>query len=132
MQHAQRLVEGRAGHRGDEHAVRTTQGALQFLGRVRLLCIDDEFGPELLRQLEFLVIDVDCGDVKSHCLGVLNRHVAEAADTRDRNPIAGLAFEHLETFVNRDAGAKHRRHGREVDVRRQVTDVTGSASTYSA
>ena len=55
------------------------------------LGIDDKIGAEPFGVGELAVIHVNRANVKPHDLGVLNRQMSQAADTGNRNPLAGLS-----------------------------------------
>ncbi len=86
------------------------------------LGIDGYRRAKLPRQIELSVIDVDSGNVKPHCLGVLHRHMTETANTRDHNPVTGLGVGYLEALVNRYTRTENRRDFVEIDILRQMSD----------
>jgi hypothetical protein len=67
---------------------------LQLARDVRGLRVENDLGAEWLGELELLGMHIDGGDVHPHRLGVLNRHVAEAADPRDHHPFTRAYLRH--------------------------------------
>src|SRR5262245_18783064 len=63
--------------------------------------------------------------MQPHRSGVLDRDMAEAADARDHDPLAGPGISLLKTLVGCDAGAQDRRRLRESQSIRQLPDVGG-------
>ena len=66
---------------------------------------------------------VDGGDVHAHRLGVLDRHVAEAADPRDHHPFARPHLRLPETLVDGHSGAQDRSRRTPFEIVRQATDI---------
>ena len=66
---------------------------------------------------------IDGGDVHAHRLGVLDRHVAEAADPRDHHPFAWPHLRLPETLVDGHSGAQDRSRRTPFKIVRQATNI---------
>ena len=84
--------------------------------------IDGNRRAKFPREIKLSVVDVDSGNVKPHCLGILHRHMAETTDTGDHNPVTGFGIRYLQTLVDRHASTENRRDFVEINVLRQVTN----------
>jgi hypothetical protein len=98
---------------------------LEVGDRIGGLCIDCHGGAQALGQVELGLVHVHGGHLQAHRLGVLHRHMTEAADAGDHHPIAGFGIGDLQALVHGHAGAQHRCDFDEADITRQVADVVG-------
>src|SRR5690606_7381169 len=122
--HAQGLFECDRRNSRNQHALRTAISFFFDIGRriIMRLGIDGHRRAKLPREIKLSVVDVDSGNVKPHCLGILHRHMAETTDTGDHNPVTGLGVGYLEALVNRYASTENRRDFVEIDILRQMAD----------
>lgn len=118
--HAQSLLEGDRRDSRHQYAVSAADLLLQKLGRIMMMCIHRDLGTEGLRERQFDVIDIHGRDIQPHRDRILDGKMPQAADARDHDPVPGPRIGHLETFINRHAGAQDRSN---LDPRRDMADV---------
>src|SRR3954470_9896679 len=114
----------------------TASRRLEDIGySVRRTGVDGYIRSGRTRQRKLICRNVERQNLEAHRLGMLDRHMAEAADTRYRDPLAGARLGLLQPLVGGDAGAQDWRHLREIDAywkprgkRRRRNHVFGEAA----
>src|SRR5580700_4797200 len=81
---------------------------LDFLRRIPRFRINRDFCSEFPRQRHLFWSEINCRDVQSHGLGVLDGHMAQAAHSGDHHPFTGPRLRHFQSFVGGDARAQDR------------------------
>lgn len=100
---------------------------LQESRRVDVLRVDRELGTQPACEIELRIVDIDCCYLEPHRLGVLHRHVAQAANAGNGDPLTRSGIGDLQALIDSDACAQHRRDLDEAHVVRQMTHIIGSS-----
>jgi hypothetical protein len=103
--------------------MRAADQPLHLVGHVDLGGVQRQVGPQLLCQGQLVVVDVHRRHMQTHRLGILHRHVPQATDPRNRDPLSRTRLGLLQALVDRDPGAQHRRGIAEVQPVGQAADV---------
>ena len=115
--HLERLGERRRRYRRHQHAVRAAAGLFDDLRRrIGRFGIHRHVGAGRAGERELLLGHVERRDMQAHRLGVLHGELPEPADPGDRDPLARPRLGLLDALVSGDAGAKDRRHFREIRI----------------
>src|SRR5580693_3832391 len=81
---------------------------LDFLRGVLCFSINRDFRSEFPRQRHLFWSEINCHNVQSHGLRVLDGHMAQAAHSGDHHPFTGPRLRHFQSFVGGDARAQDR------------------------
>ena len=93
--------------------------------RITDLGVDSRIRTQLPCQGQLAVVDVDRADLQTHVLRILDAQMAEAADTGDSDPFAGLGLRLLDPLVAGHAGTDDGRCCLGGQRCRNVRDIVG-------
>ena len=103
-QHANPLGKGGFGNGCYQYPVGTAHLFLDFGNHIGFLGVQRPVCAKILGQGQLILTDINRNDLHTHGLGVLNSHMAQAADTGNDNRFTRFAFGFLKPLIDRDTG----------------------------